>query len=92
MEACFRHTASSWKQSVLVNRCRGQGPNSYRRDSQEHDDELVLTQSRMADESVCEACQTSSSLLNEQVICSNVLAIDCILVSSVVSNGLHSTH
>jgi hypothetical protein len=76
----------------MVNRCRGQGPNVYRRDSQEHDDELVLTQGGMADESVCEACQTSPSLLDEQVICSDVLAIDCILVSSVVSCSSHTTH
>jgi hypothetical protein len=46
----------------------------------------------MADEGVCEACQTSPSLLDEQVICSNVLAVDYVLVSFVVTNECHLTH
>lgn len=71
---------------MIFNGHRGQGPNVYRRDSQEHDDELVLTQDRVTDECVCKARQTPPSFLDEQVVRSNVLAVDCMFISSAISH------
>ena len=73
------------KQLVLFDQYRGQGPNVYRRDSQEHDHKLILTQDRVADECVGEACQTPPSFFNEQIVRSYVFAVDCIFVSSATS-------
>ena len=77
---------------MLFKHHRGQRPNVYRRDSQEHDDELILTQDRVADKCVCEACQTPPSFLNEKVICGYVLAVDCMFVSSAVSRYFRITY
>lgn len=49
----------------------------YRRYCQEHDDQLFLSEDRVADECIGEACKASPSLLDEGIICCNVLSIDC---------------
>ena len=49
----------------------------YRWNCEEHDNELFLAKYRVADKSVGKASQTAATLLNEETIGSDVVAIDC---------------
>lgn len=55
----------------------GQGADIYRRYGQEHYDQLLFSKHRMTHEGICETRKSSTTLLNEEVVRCNVLAIDC---------------
>jgi hypothetical protein len=48
----------------------------YRGDCEEHDDELLFAQHRVADKSVDEPDETPSAFFDEQLVGSDVVAID----------------
>ena len=48
----------------------------YRWNCEEHDDELLFAQHRVADKGVGKASQTAAALFDEQAICGDVVAVD----------------
>jgi hypothetical protein len=49
----------------------------YRWNCEEHDDELLFAQHRVADKSVGEAREAATALLDEKAVGGDVVAVDC---------------